>query len=579
MEKGSLMDEVFTTIGWWGRYQKTQFLMCMLPVLACASHVLSVIFIGRDVPHKCAHIDSLNISEDLLVGGAPYDVTVSPYSNVTVTYEACSVDVKNGSTIIFTSGCINGHNYSESRDMSIVSQWDLVCEGEALSDLSQTILSLGQLSGALICTSLADIYGRKPTYIVSHIILLCTAIALSFSPNYLVFIGLRFVLGFSQQGTGLVSNVLLVEMLPTKRRALPSQVGSYMWSVSLLILCLCAYITKDAGWQYTQLLLAGLSGYVLVQWWIMDESPRWLLANNNMAAVEAFVQKASAMNKTDPDKALDLLRGKHLSKCTDSYHSGELTINEEDCNQLANNGLLSAGTDMKTSDENMRFTAFVKNRSVFLVTAVSCYMWFTDSLTYYGLIMTSTSLTDDFYLGYFFNVLVELPAALAFGLLINRIGRKKCTSVFHLIGGMSLLVSVVLNNASFADDIPGKETITFVISLIGKFGISVAFAVLFQYTPEIYPTNLRNTGFGISSMAARIGGMVAPYSRTFERHVPWGPGAVFTFLCLLVPVVGRFLPETHGHELPQTIADMDQWIKASGRKSKNKHITDPAESR
>ncbi|KAK0052486.1 solute carrier family 22 member 6-B-like isoform X1 [Biomphalaria pfeifferi] len=527
MEKGSLMDEVFNTIGWWGRYQKTQFLMCMLPVLACASHVLSVIFIGRDVPHKCAHIDSLNISEDLLVGGNPYDVTVSPYVNVTVTYEACSVDVKNGSTIIFTSGCINGHNYSESRDMSIVSQWDLVCEGEALSDLSQTILSLGQLSGALICTSLADIYGRKPTYIVSHIILLCTAIALSFSPNYLVFIGLRFVLGFSQQGTGLVSNVLLVEMLPTKRRALPSQVGSYMW--------------------------------------IMDESPRWLLANNNMAAVEAFVQKASAMNKTDPDKALDLLRRKHLSKCTDSHHSGELTINEEDCNQLAYNGHLSAGSDMKTSDENMRFTAFVKNRSVFLVTAVSCYMWFTDSLTYYGLIMTSTSLTDDFYLGYFFNVLVELPAALAFGFLINRIGRKKCTSVFHLIGGMSLLVSVVLNNASFADDIPGKETITFVISLIGKFGISVAFAVL-------------NTGFGISSMAARIGGMVAPYSRTFERHVPWGPGAVFTFLCLLVPVVGRFLPETHGHELPQTIADMDQWIKASGRKSKNKEITDPAES-
>ena len=45
---------------------------------------------------------------------------------------------------------------------------------------------------------------------------------------------------------------------------------------------------------------------------------------------------------------------------------------------------------------------------------------FADCATYYGLIMTSTSLVDDLYLGYTVNILVELPAAVTYVLLINR---------------------------------------------------------------------------------------------------------------------------------------------------------------
>ena len=47
--------------------------------------------------------------------------------------------------------------------------------------------------------------------------------------------------------------------------------------------------------------------------------------------------------------------------------------------------------------------------------------------------------------------------------------------------------------------------------MIGKLGAAAAFAVIYVFSAELYPTVVRNAGMGASSCCARIGGMVAPY--------------------------------------------------------------------
>ena len=47
--------------------------------------------------------------------------------------------------------------------------------------------------------------------------------------------------------------------------------------------------------------------------------------------------------------------------------------------------------------------------------------------------------------------------------------------------------------------------------MLGKFGITSAFAMLYVFTAELYPTLVRNMAVGVASMASRVGSIIAPY--------------------------------------------------------------------
>ena len=50
-----------------------------------------------------------------------------------------------------------------------------------------------------------------------------------------------------------------------------------------------------------------------------------------------------------------------------------------------------------------------------------------------------------------------------------------------------------------------------VLVMVGKFGITAAFAMVYVYTAELYPTVVRNMGMGVSSTASRLGSILSPY--------------------------------------------------------------------
>lgn len=47
--------------------------------------------------------------------------------------------------------------------------------------------------------------------------------------------------------------------------------------------------------------------------------------------------------------------------------------------------------------------------------------------------------------------------------------------------------------------------------MLGKFGITAAFSMLYVYNVELYPTLVRNMAVGATSMASRLGSIIAPY--------------------------------------------------------------------
>ena len=122
--------------------------------------------------------------------------------------------------------------------------------------------------------------------------------------------------------------------------------------------------------------------------------------------------------------------------------------------------------------------------------------------------------------------------------------------------------AVLFANIFIPEETAGGTNLTPVIitlTMIGKFAMTAAFGTVVLYAPEIYPTNLRNLGFGMASVAGRLAAMLAPFSTYIGKKVPWMPGFVFTVVSVGTGILALLLPETLNRPLPDTIADVENW--------------------
>ena len=87
--------------------------------------------------------------------------------------------------------------------------------------------------------------------------------------------------------------------------------------------------------------------------------------------------------------------------------------------------------------------------------------------------------------------------------LLARLGRVKCYSGTFIAGGICCclvaLVTAVTDKQGWA------IALSVAIGIVGKFLISMTFAIAYLYTAELFPTKVRNLAVGLASTFARIG--------------------------------------------------------------------------
>ena len=49
------------------------------------------------------------------------------------------------------------------------------------------------------------------------------------------------------------------------------------------------------------------------------------------------------------------------------------------------------------------------------------------------------------------------------------------------------------------------------LNITGKFGMTMGFCIIYIWSAEVYPTSLRTTLMGMSSMMGRVGSIIAPF--------------------------------------------------------------------
>lgn len=139
-----------------------------------------------------------------------------------------------------------------------------------------------------------------------------------------------------------------------------------------------------------------------------------------------------------------------------------------------------------------------------------------------------------------------MPSYVLTVVLMDRLGRRAITAVSMLLGGACCIAAAYL---------PAGSTSSTSVAMLGKFFIAASFAVIYNYSAELFPTVVRNSAMGVGSMCARASGVSVPLITLLDSFDPTLPAVIFAAIAIVSGLLTFLLPETLGQPMPQTLDD------------------------
>ncbi|NWD68643.1 MFS transporter [Pseudomonas gingeri] len=383
----------------------------------------------------------------------------------------------------------------------------------------------GMVVGASLSGLLADRFGRKPVFQWSIVLWGLASYLCSTAQTVETLTLFRILLGFGMGMEFPIAQSMLSELIPAKRRGRYIALMDGFWPLGFVAAGVLSYFLLPlVGWRDIFLVLAIPAVFVLAVRFFIPESPRWLEQAGHHGAA---------------DKVLSAIE----ERVRASLKRTSLPIPER----------LPRGVDRAPSF----FSAFQQLWSPLYRqrTMMIWSVWFFALLGFYGLTSWLSALLQQSGFAVtqsvYYTVLISLggiPGFLMAAWLVERWGRKPVCIVTLLGGGV--MAFVYGQSAVFGGNVGWLVG----SGLLMQFFLFGMWAVLYTYTPELYPTSARATGSGFASAVGRIGSLLGPLVTGLVFPVT-GQGGVFALgaLCFAIAaaLVWRFGMETKGKALEE----------------------------
>uniref|UniRef100_A0A1I7YS92 MFS domain-containing protein n=1 Tax=Steinernema glaseri TaxID=37863 RepID=A0A1I7YS92_9BILA len=512
-------DELLNHLGDFGRYQKLQFLLVCLPTIFTAMHALTWTFSAAHLPHRCKLLEeddgATYWTNSSLLAKTDCDIS-NPADLTSCRYKECQLGEE--------YSCPYGYVFDRSEIYnSALNKWEIVCKDSVWKAVIQSAYYVGQMAGSVVCGFLGDRIGRKKVFSIALVTQIGCGLLMAIAPHWAVYGILRAGVGFAHPGIFVIAVVIGMELLGPSKRKIASVLTGMCFALGQAILGVLAYFIRD--YQYLQAAIAVPTLVFISYFWIIPESARWLVSQRRFKEANEILSKAARMNKASlPDKWWE-----------------EIEIAEE-----------KSGSKIELN-KKYNFFDLIRTPKMRSRTIGTFICWPVVSMIYYGVSMNTSFLGGNLYTTFIFGAIMEIPALFLVYLLIDRIGRKPLLAAGYLTSALCMLSNLVITEDA-------HWIFSMVQFLVIKGAITSSYATIYTFTPELFPTVIRNTAVGCCSMIARIGAILASYIAMWLVEVygkelmivPFGTAAIIAFL-----VVVFMLPETVGRPLPETIQQIE----------------------
>lgn len=349
---------------------------------------------------------------------------------------------------------------------------------------------LGMFVGAILCGVLADLIGRKKTLILTIILMSVFTALCSIAWDVFSMSLIRFLAGIGLGGSLPQPGVYLTEFVPSKYRGRFIGLVETSWVYGALLSIAFPYLLIPLlGWRLTFLVALVPLTLIPVVGLFMPESLRYL--------------------------ELKARLGEGLKVLPRLGITG-ISVDKISRERIEHYSLIDALRHLWSQTYRRR-------------TALLWIGWAVLVYTYHGIfIWLPTIYAKGFGLGMMKSLFwilivtaIQIPGYYSATFLLDLAGRKLVLSTYLIVaalGSFLLGLSVDIN------------WVLLWSGVISFFNLG-AWAALYTYTPELYPTSFRGTGSGFAASIGRAAGILAPILTGYV-YATWGLAQTFNVFAL-----------------------------------------------
>jgi MFS transporter, putative metabolite:H+ symporter len=346
---------------------------------------------------------------------------------------------------------------------------------------------IGQLGGALLFSRLAERYGRVPSAAAATAIMSVMSLSCALVGNFWWLFLCRLVQGIGVGGEMPVAATYISELSRAQGRGRFFMLYEIIFPVGLMATGQVGTLLVPLfGWK-TLFLIGGIPGLILsILVARLPESPRWLIAHGRPREAEAVIASAEACAvRKDP-----------------SFVPGR---SSEIGSAIPQPAVETPGPTNPGSRWRELLSPVYRGRTLIVWTLWASAFFVANSLnnwmptlyhTVYGLdlheALRAASMTN----------VTQVAVLVLCAFAIDRVGRRNWTVSSFIVGALLLGALAVGGTKDL--------TLVMLLATLAYGVIGSVNAVLYLYTPEVYPTRMRAIGTGLATSWLRLASAIGP---------------------------------------------------------------------